>query len=265
MPAGTLARAIEGILSPVGILTLLMAGGLVASLSRRWSGLGHRLLASGAAVWILGTCLPLAELSIFALERPYRPLSSLDSVAADTIVILSAYAEDHPTIPVTSTVSDQTMCRLVEGIRLYHQRPHLTVVVSGGAASGRPFALIMADFLRAMGIPEGDLRVESRSRNTYENLREVKTIVGDRPFVLVATAADLRRALAVARRLGMRAIPAPACIWALEHWSPDMGWQDWVWQLAGSVGPPSTQRWAYLQWAHHEYLGYVWYAWLGRL
>jgi hypothetical protein len=93
----------------------------------------------------------------------------------------------------------------------------------------------------------------------------VRPLVRDRPFLLVATASDLRRAMAVARKLEMAAVPAPACIWATPRFPPDMTWSVWITGVVANLAYPSEQRWRYLQSAYREYVGYVWYALLGRL
>lgn len=264
MQAEALKRVVEAICSPLGIVTILCAAGLVCSIfSQRF---GHRLLVVGTALWFVGTFSPLGDVAISALERDYPPLVRPDAVNVEAIVILSGYAEDHEGIPVTSTVSGQMMCRLVEGIRLYRQRP-MPVIVSGGVGrqKDRPLAAIMADFLREMGVPGDSIVVEGRSRNTYENLLQVRTIVRERPFLLVATASDMRRAIAVARKLKMAAVPAPACFWAIQYHPPGMSWSAWTFELAEALGHPSEKRWTYLQSAYHEYVGYIWYAMLDRI
>jgi uncharacterized SAM-binding protein YcdF (DUF218 family) len=263
-----LKHSLELAFSPLGIMTLLMAGGVVLARVRRKSRWGRRLLVAGALLFLLFTFAPLAEFLIRGLERNYAPLlSPPTSAPIRHIVVLSAYGEDHPAFPVTSNVSDQTLCRLVEGIRLHRQIPGAKMVLSGGVLrkGDKPVAAIMADFTRSMGIPEHEILVEDRSRTTYENLVEVGRIVGTEPFILVTSAADLRRAMAVAGRLGMRPVAAPACIWALQHYPADMPWGALI--LAGLEGfaYPSPTRWRYLQWAYHEHLGYFFYMILGRL
>jgi hypothetical protein len=81
----------------------------------------------------------------------------------------------------------------------------------------------------------------------------------------VTSACDLRRASAVAHKLGMNPLPAPACFWALQDYPAEMdGWQ-WGRSLIGGFAHPSTARLTRMQWACHEYLGYFWYRLLNRL
>ena len=121
----------------------------------------------------------------------------------------------------------------------------------------------MADFLQQMGVPSEDLIVEGNSRNTYENLVMVKELVGEDPFILVAAACDLRRAVAVAKKLQMSPIPAPSVIWTLQNHPKDADLADQIIRFFKSG--PSLNNLSRLQWAYHEYLGYIWYQLLDRI
>ena len=87
--------------------------------------------------------------------------------------------------------------------------------------------------------------------------------MGEDTFILVAAACDLRRAVAVAKKLQMNPIPAPSGIWTLQNHPGDAGAID---QLIGIFkSAPSLNNLFRLQWAYHEYLGYVWYQLLDRI
>ena len=113
--------------------------------------------------------------------------------------------------------------------------------------------------------PDKDIVVEGLSTTTYENLLEVKKIIGSEPFILVTSSGELRRAVAVARKLDMTPFPAPAAIWAARYYPAGMSWMQLGWKLLEDVGYPRTDRFSYLQRAYHEYLGYAWYWMLGRV
>jgi uncharacterized SAM-binding protein YcdF (DUF218 family) len=259
---------VEVSLSPVGVMVVLLAGGVLLGVARRTSRTGTRLLVSGALLYLVFTWSPLAEILVGALERDYPPLLTHDqSIRIETVVVLAGYGEEHPVIPVTSNIDEEATCRIAEGIRLHRQLSNSKLLLSGGPPrpGDRPVAGIMADLVRVMGVPESDVIVEGQSRNTYENLLEVKRVVGAKPFILVTSAADLRRAMAVSRKLDMRPLAAPACIWTLQHFPPGMSWAAWTTTAVRSFAYPSAKRLTQLQRAYHEYAGYLWYRYLGRV
>jgi hypothetical protein len=156
---------------------------------------------------------------------------------------------------------------MAEGIRLYHLMPGAKLVVSGGVVrdGDGPIAGLMAAFLRQSGIPGDAVIVEANSRNTYENLLEIRKITGGDAFILVTSACDLWRAAAVARKLGMNPLPAPACIWASQRYPEGMSAGEWFRVVIGRFAHPSVNRLSRLQWAYHEHLGYLWYLLLDRV
>lgn len=254
--------------SPLGIMTFLFAAGLLAKAIWPGSRGGRRLLLSGVLLYLLFLFTPLAEVAVATLERVYPPLLKTDpSGGIRTIVVLSGYGEDHPLFPVTSEMSGETITRMVEGIRLYRGLPGARLVISGGVVhkGDKPVANLMADFSRAMGVPDKDVVIEGRSSTTYENLVEVKKIVGETQFILVTSACVLPRAMAVARKLGMKPLGAPAGVWAAQHYPSGMSWPDLGSQLVRSVSRPSLERFSYLQRAYHEYVGILYYVMLDRV
>ena len=261
-----MTRYLESCLSPVGIATLLLVAGWLFILLRSSSRWGLRLLAAGSAAYLFLLFSPVAEVLVRGLETGYPPLLSPDpSAGLSRVVVLSGYGEDHPAIPVTSNLSEQTVFSLVEGIRIYRRLPGSKLVLSGGVlrTGDRPVAAIMGDFVAQMGVPGQDIIIEGKSLTTWENLFEVRKIVGDSQFVLVAAGCDLRRAVAVARRLGLRPVPAASYVWALQHY-PANG-AEFVAALPKAFAYPSLERLSRVQWAWHEYLGYAWYRALGRI
>ena len=260
-------RSLELVFSPLGILTLVTLTGIVLSFSKRCMHAGRRLLICAGILFLLFLFSPIAQYLMLHIERQYPPLiSPPEAPKTDQIVMLAGYAEENHGIPVTSNISEQTVLVLSEGLRLHRLIPGAKMITSGGIArSGdKPVAAIMADFLQQMGVPAKDLVVEGNSRNTYENLVEVKKIVGSRPFILVALGCDLKRAAAVAGKLKMQAIPAPAGLWVVQHHRADMRFPEQIADFFESFAHPSTTNLSKLQWAYHEYIGLLWYRLLNR-
>lgn len=255
-------RLLEHIFSPVGIMVVLLAVGVLFSFSRRHYNAGRRLLLIGVSLYLIFLFTPLSEILILNLESLYSPLAAPSpGIKIDRIVILSDYGEEHASYPVTGTLSRETVNRLVEGIRLYRLLPGSKLISSGGVMRGgdRPVGALMADFLVKMGIPPADLIVEGSAMNTLQNLANSKAIVGTKPFVLVTTASHMRRAVAVARKLDMQPVPAPASFWTLQHYPTSGSVAEWAATLLRHCTHPSHERLMQLQTAYHEYVGYLWY------
>jgi uncharacterized SAM-binding protein YcdF (DUF218 family) len=176
---------VEAVFAPLGVTTLVWAGGLLLALRPPPSRGGTRLLAAGACLSLVWRCSPLAELGMRPLEGQYPPLVQPPAVALHRLVVLAGYGETHPAIPVTNNVSSHTLCNLVEGLRLYRQMPGAKLLLAGGRLrrADQPVAHIMAEVLRALGVPADDILVEEHSQTTYENLLYVQALLGTQPFV----------------------------------------------------------------------------------
>jgi uncharacterized SAM-binding protein YcdF (DUF218 family) len=260
-------KAVEIIFSPLGITSILIASGIIAGCTERCQRTGRRLLFSGGLLFLVFLFSPIAEFLILQLEKDYPPmLVPPASAKIDRIVVLAGYSEEHRGFPITTLVSEQTIATMSEGLRLYRLLPGSKMIMSGGVVrrGERPVAAAMSDFLQQMGVAASDIVVEGRSANTYENLAEVKKLVGSVPFILVAQACDLRRAMAVARKLQMNPVAAPACHWALQN-HPDQGTAEEIGKYIESFFYPSTDNLFRIQWAYHEYVGFSWYQFLGRI
>jgi uncharacterized SAM-binding protein YcdF (DUF218 family) len=259
-------RSIEMVFSPLGIMVIFMVLGIILSLTRRYFRPGRRLLFCSGLLFLIYLFSPLSLFLTWNLERYFEPLlAPEESPKVSRIVILAGYAEEHSEFPITSNASAQTISSITEGNRLYRLIPGAKLITSGGVArtGDKSVAALMADFLQQMGVPTRDLIVEGNSRNTYENILMVKEFVGEDPFILVAAACDLRRAVAVAQKLQMNPIPAPSGIWTLQNHPKDAGIFD---QFIGFFkSGPSLNNLFRLQWAYHEYLGYIWYKLLDRV
>jgi uncharacterized SAM-binding protein YcdF (DUF218 family) len=267
-PMENAKRSIELIFSPLGIVVIVLSLGIVLSMAKRYSRAGHRFLFCGALLFLSILLSPLAQYLMWNLERQFPPLLTPPAIPKiERIAILAGYAEEHPGIPITSDVSDQTLGNMSEGLRLYRLAPNTKLIVSGGVVEKgkRSVAAGMADFLQQMGVSKENLIVEGNSQNTYENLREIRKLVGTAPFILVASACDLRRAVAVARKLQMNPIPAPACIRALQKCPRTSTAGQHVAAYIRNRGYISLNNLRKLQWAYHEYVGYIWYRLLGRI
>lgn len=254
--------------SPTTILTVLVLLALWLNHGgRRRQGLKACLLLS-AALQLLFLSTPLGEILIGRLEQPYKPLLKPETLGSVSwIVVLSAYGVDNPGTPITSNLSEETMYRLVEAVRVYRRLPKATIVVSGGVLrrAEKPIATLMAEFLFSMGIPPQDVLTEAESKDTYQNLLFTQKLVQNDAFFLVTSAYHLRRAMGVSRRLAMKAIPCPAYVQTLQHHPTGLSWVEWSGDMLLSMSPPSPGRLTLIQRAFHEYVGYFWYRFQGRI
>ena len=246
--------------SPVGLITILLISGMLVTFLSSKKRIGRVLVYAGAGLYLLLSMTPIAEVMYSRLEHAHPPMLEADT-RASMVVVLSGYGEGLSFLPVTSQLNVEAVARMAEGLRIYREIPDARILMSGGQVrfGDVPISMIMAEFARTMGVPADDILVEDRSSTTYENLFEVKKLIGSEPFILVTSSVSMRRAMGVAEKLGMSAIPAPAAIWASRYYTADLSAWESIRKFVGDIGHPKNRRIEYLQRVYHEHLGYLWY------
>ena len=108
----------------------------------------------------------------------------------------------------------------------------------------------MAEAALQWGVPKERVMVETKSRNTFENLsfthQQFRLGSDARPLVLVTSALHLPRAVAIARHLGLAVIPYP-CNFRAER---RLHWRMWL---------PGNDGLANIEGALHEWFGLLTY------
>ena len=255
-------QIVEPFLSISSLMMALSLAGILLSFRRAWSRTGRSCLIANALIFLVVFCSPLAELLLSQLEAMYPPLLKPElCLGARYILVLSAYGVESSSTPITSNLSEETMFRLVEGIRIYHRVPGSRIVVAGGKLRKNEKSLgeLMADFLISQHISPEDIITERFSRDTYQNLENSRQWIGREPFFLVTSAYHLRRAMAVAKKLGMNPIASPAFIETLQLHPPYVSASERVRRLLQALGFPSRGRLTLLERAIHEHVGFLWY------
>jgi len=136
--------------------------------------------------------------------------------------------------------------RIWHAARLYRQGIAPTIVVSSGLGTpaGRTEGDAMREFLVDLGVPAAAIVVEAKSRNTIENIRNVRAIVHNGRVALVTSAFHMPRALKLAAAAHLNAASFPTDFRALPR--PRSRWE--------GVGIPSLESLTMATLALREFL-----------
>ncbi|MBD2577072.1 YdcF family protein [Oscillatoria sp. FACHB-1406] len=134
---------------------------------------------------------------------------------ADAIIVLGGALRPISPPRTTVEVSEQGD-RALYAAYLYKQQKAPYIIASGGRVQwrggGPSEASDMADFLNAVGVPRSAILLEPDSLNTYENAANTRKIIEQRGFkqiLLVTSALHMPRSLAIFKKQGIQALPAP--------------------------------------------------------
>lgn len=197
-------------------------------------------------------CLPIVNrVLIGSLEWSYPPRSDRPETV-EAIVVLGGYVRPAAAPGLKPELGDDSLQRCLRGAELYGKGPPRPIITCGGPCDGKypPVGQAMRDFLADHGIPPGDLIVEDRSQNTYENAVEVARLLqarGIHQILLVTDATHLWRASLCFQAQGIEVVPCGCRYRASAH---SVGLRDFLPDPAASEGGRA---------AFHEWIGLGWY------
>jgi len=240
-------------------ITWLLALLLAAVVVRRpvWS---RRLLLAFAGLFVLLTNGALINEALLAWELPPVRLGQLPPHADAGVLLTGITKTGKP--PHDRVYLNTGADRFTNALWLYRAGRIGRIIVSGGSGevggsdSGRSEAAELASLLRLAGVPQQDILLEERSRNTRENALYTQQLLAQHPemksLVLVTSAFHQRRALGCFRQVGLHPIAFPA-----GYYSGGRKATPGYWLLPDSG---ALDKWGILL---HEIAGYVVYKVLG--
>ena len=169
------------------------------------------VLLFSIAWFFLFSYTPFVNTLLAPLESKYATLHQAPKKIKYIYVLGGGHSTDE-TLPITSQVHGASVVRLNEGIRLYQQLDQNAKIIVSGHSSffdPTPHALIQAKLALSLGIRKEDIILRPKPRDTQEEARAAKKLLGDTPFILVTSASHMARAMKFFAQEGLTPIPAP--------------------------------------------------------
>jgi uncharacterized SAM-binding protein YcdF (DUF218 family) len=206
-----LKKCISAALLPPGmfILILLVSAWWLRRLRRTLAACNCLLFA--LLIWALSTSL----VSDALISRLENGLVIPDRPKGDVIVLLGGGIYDRvPDLTGSGAPTEEMLARMVTAFRLQRQLG-VPILVSGGMVyAGRSAeAPVVRRFLLDLGVPDRQILVEDKSRDTVENARFSRMILQQHRFrqpLLVTSAFHMRRSVKAFSREGVLVVPIPA-------------------------------------------------------
>lgn len=229
-------------------LEILLVGIFLLWFTRRQKA-GKIIVSIGVVLLIALSYGTASEMLLRPLENKYPPLTDISAISdIKWVVVLSGGHSPDPNLPVTGQLSDASLVRLAEGIRIHRELPQSKLILSGGAVfSTITEAKVMADVAIALGVDAKKLVLESEAKDTKDQARLIQNIVGENRFILVTSASHMPRSMALFQKKGMRPMPAPIGHRIIEKQ-----------KLTPAMFFPSAARIGKMERAFYEYLGLAW-------
>jgi uncharacterized SAM-binding protein YcdF (DUF218 family) len=229
--------------------------GLILMWTTKRQRLGKGLVTVGLGLLTLLSYNFVASRLLEPLESQYPPFDE-SQVAELTnqnqtvyVTVLGGGFTRDERFPVTSQISDVSLKRLVEGIRIHRMLPDSKLLLSGGSSFGEySVAKVMAETAAAIGVDEKDILTETDSRDTDDHAAFLKDLIGTNNMILVTSASHMPRAVGLLRGKGINLIPAAAGHNVLE--------KDYI--IPDDFFPRVKHGSEFAERAFYEYLGLLW-------
>ena len=234
---------------PVSLCLEILLLGLILLWFTRKQKTGKVILSMGFFLFALLSFDAASDELLQPLEYKHPPVLKAERISGmKWVVVLGGGHISDPQLPNTSQLGGASVARLVEGIRLYKMLPGSKLILSGGSTFDPvPNAKIMADVAVSIGVDKRDLILETTSKDTKDQARLIKKIVGKDSFVMVTSAAHMPRSMALFEKQGMKPIPAPTGYGVKQRQRPRPG-----------MFFPGASALRKAEIAFHEYLGMAW-------
>ena len=210
-----LKKWLGGLLMPLPFTLMLIVLGLLLLWFTRRQRLGKSLCTLGTLLLLTLSLRPVSVELLRPLEQQFPPFPASQSV--DFILVLGHGHVSDPTIPLTSQPISNAYARIAEHY----------------------------------GIPRRDMILIEDAYDTHDEVTRYQGVIGNQVAALVTSASHMPRAMALARQLNLRVIPAPT---------------DYQGRLAQALIPshgylPQGRYLMYSEMALHEWIGAIWHQW----
>jgi len=216
-----LVKIVSPLFFPVPVICEVLAAGVILLWVTRWQKAGRIMVTIGTIILSLLGNREISSSLIRPLEQRYDAVS-LSSTAttpgtpgtkAFVVVLGGSYSPD-PQIDLVSRISEETISRLIQGIRICREVNDCQMIFSGGPPAQ---AQALGSIASSLGVRPMEISLEENSHNTEQEALFIKPTVGQDPFFLVTSASHMPRAMGLFRKLGMKPIAVPTDYLSKEH------------------------------------------------
>ncbi|SET01086.1 envelope biogenesis factor ElyC [Thorsellia anophelis] len=223
-------KLISGMLQPLPLLLLFMAIGLLLVWLTRFQKTGKSLLTFSWISLFLISLQPVADSLLLPIETQYTTFDAntikLKHPEIKYIVVLGGGHAYHPNWAPSSNILNNSLPRIIEGIRIHKEIPGSKLIFTGGPALNSRTAAQSAEAVAlSIGVQPEEIIRSDTPKDTAQEARAVKDIVGKDSFILVTSANHLPRAVKAFELEGLSPIPAPANQLAMTNNMPF--WEKW--------------------------------------
>lgn len=171
------------------------------------------VIALGIVLFLVCSTSYVPKKLIASIEKGYDPidLHLIDDSETYYILVLGAGASMDARLPASMNLNQETLIRLIEGIRVSNYLNNRVLVTSAASKNGlKSQAEISKETAVSLGLSESDIKMLKTPLNTIEEAEAFKAEFGsDKNIILVTSAIHMPRAVEIFMDQDLKVIPAP--------------------------------------------------------
>jgi uncharacterized SAM-binding protein YcdF (DUF218 family) len=257
-----LKKLVSRLFFPIPLCLELLFLGIFLQLITRAKKTAALCMITGTGLLLLLSLQGPSCLLLRPLETMYPPafaeLSEEEELPRiDWIVVLGGGTIPTKNRPSNSRLAENSLSRVVEGVRLSRLFPEARMVFTGVGSPGDfdSTAEIMARTAMDFGVDESRITLVGQAKDTPDEARMCAGIIPKNGhMILVTSASHLHRALRLFIKQGLSPVPAPAGY--LCKTSSGISYQDFL---------PSADNLIRSERAIYEYMGLAWASFRGLI
>jgi uncharacterized SAM-binding protein YcdF (DUF218 family) len=203
---------LKSFVDPIFIIFVLLFIAFLATLVSAKKK-GGALFLFFILILLYGLSIPaVSNFLSYKLEKKYiLGLYTEDQTPLDVIAVFSGGAHEIKAVNASFPI-DATMARLVHAVRMF-KAYHAKYLACMGKGLGKiSNAELMAEMAQDLGVPKERIRVDTRSKNTYEHAIELNRMFVDKNMRvgLVTSAYHMQRSEKVVKKFFPNVRPLPS-------------------------------------------------------
>jgi len=236
-----LKKILTFFIEPFGMVLTLSIIGFYFLLVNK-NRLAKIFIALSISLYLLFSNSNFSNFLIKNLETKYQKYNYDKPITY--IQVLGSGNNKDKTQPVSSYLSSIAIKRVLEGVTIYKKTKNAKLVFSGYSliVNAPQTADVYAEFAISLGVKKEDIIKTYKIKDTIEEARFMKKIVGKKEFALVTSASHMPRAMLIFHSVGLKPIAAPTDFHNFKYRSYS--------SFLDSIMMSKI--------AIHEYIGYLW-------
>lgn len=239
-------KVITFFVEPLGlILTLALIG--LYFLYKSYYAKAKIFLSLSTLLLLIFSYPPISNGLIKQLENQYTKYN-YNNNKIEYIHVLGSGHYNNPDWPLSSQIGSASLRRTMEGVNIFKKinKPNLKIIFTGFPGFGNQIsnAEMNAKIARIANIPDNSLIINGNPKDTQEEAKFAKSIIGNNSFVLVTSASHMPRAIKLFENVGMNPVAAPTDFKGKDE--------------SSLISAPNIGSFERSQNAIHEFLGITW-------